>query len=142
MAKRPVTRPRADRPNEPRQRIRQPTPQPAARRTPPVAAAPTAPPPVPLRAGLDLRFDVTNPRAVEFARTRSAELVTNVLADTKAAIRAIIGDGFAEGRTTRQMAKEIRQVVGLTPRHADAVTNLRARLEKQGVEAETIDART
>ena len=94
-----------------------------------------------IRAGLDLRFDLTNPRAVEFAQTRTATLVTNVLEDTKAVIREIIGRGFTEGRTTRQMAKEIRQVVGLTPRYATAVENLRAKLEAKGLDADTIDAK-
>jgi hypothetical protein len=143
MAKRPGTRPRADqaKTGQRARRTATPTAQAPFLRPRPAAAPAPPPPPVPIRAGLDLRFDLTNPRATEFARTRSSQLVTNITNDVREVIRGIIGDGFAEGRTTRQMAKEIRRVVGLTPRYATAVTNLRDRLEAKGLDADTIDAK-
>lgn len=76
-------------------------------------------------SALNFSFDVINPYAVQYAAERSASLVTNIDAQTQAALREILGRGFREGRTVQMMAKEIRQIVGLNERQALALDNYR-----------------
>ena len=60
---------------------------------------------------------------------------------TKDAIRAIIERGFTEGLTPQQMGMEIRQIVGLTSRQAQAVLNFKGSLIANGVEGDLLTAR-
>lgn len=89
-----------------------------------------------------LGFDLVNSPAVEAAALRSAELVREVSDETKAAIRAVVARGQAEGRTVAQQGREIRQLVGLTTRQATAVQTYRRGLEVQGMRPERIETLT
>lgn len=79
-------------------------------------------------ARLEGRFDVTNPEATAWAAERSAALVTNVSAETRAALRGILTRSVTEGIAPRDTARLIRDVVGLTARQAQAVAGFRAAL--------------
>lgn len=87
------------------------------------------------------RFDVTNPEAVAWIKAHAAELVTQVSAETKQAIRAIIQRSFDEGIAPRDAARLIRPLIGLTERDAMAVINARARWLEQGVKPDVIERR-
>jgi len=75
-----------------------------------------------------MEFDRTNPEAVKWARTRAAQLVTEVTAETQKAIRHIIARAFREGIAPRESARLIRDVVGLRTDQTDSVLALRTRL--------------
>lgn len=75
-----------------------------------------------------MAFDRTSAEAVAWARDHSAQLVTSVTAETRAAIRRIIERAFSEGIAPREAAKLVKQVVGLRPDQVDAVLNARQRL--------------
>jgi SPP1 gp7 family putative phage head morphogenesis protein len=79
------------------------------------------------------RFDISNPRTLEFIRDHTAELVTGVTDETRLAIRQVIDRAFTDGMHPRQSAKYIKELIGLTERDALAVDNLRRRLEAEGV---------
>lgn len=81
--------------------------------------------------GLEGSFDITNPRAIEYARTMSSELI-DAKQSVRANIREIIGDAIEEGMSNAQTIQRIKAEVGLTPRDAAAVRNLRARLRASG----------
>ena len=68
-------------------------------------------------------FARTNQRALEWARARSAQLVTEVNAATREAIREIIGLAFEEGLPPREAARLLRDVIGLHSRDAAAVAD-------------------
>lgn len=91
--------------------------------------------------GLTIAFDLTNPRAQQFAATQTATMVTEVTDGTKESIRAIIERGFSEHLTPVDVAKEIREVVGLHSRQAQAVTTFRARLVADDIEGELLERR-
>jgi SPP1 gp7 family putative phage head morphogenesis protein len=91
--------------------------------------------------GLTIAFDLTNPRAQVFAATQTATMVTEVTDATKESIRGIIQRGFSEHMTPQDVAKEIKQVVGLHSRQAQAVVNFRDRLVADGVEGELLEKR-
>lgn len=58
-----------------------------------------------------------------------AEAVTNVSRSTKAAIRAIVGDGFEQGLSPAKIAKQIQETVGLDERRARGFEAWIARLQ-------------
>lgn len=90
------------------------------------------------------RFDVVNPRPMQFAQARAADLVKQVSKDTKANIRRIIVRGFREGQSVTEMAKDIRQLAGfgLTKQQSEWGRNYRARLQDAGkLTADKIDAK-
>jgi phage portal protein BeeE len=83
-------------------------------------------------AGVSMSLDLLNPRAVAWARTVGAARVTEITAETRAAVRGLIERAFTEGRDARKTARAIRDVVGLHSRQLNAVENFRARLEADG----------
>jgi hypothetical protein len=72
--------------------------------------------PRPETARLIGRFNETNPKAVEWARTTAATRVTAVGSETKAAIRDYTAAAFERGIPPRLLARQLRAVVGVTPR--------------------------
>ena len=73
-----------------------------------------------------------NPRAVTWARKYSSNLVVQIGEETRNALRTIVADGLQAGNNPRVIARDIRQVIGLTERQAKAVQNYRALLEAKG----------
>lgn len=80
----------------------------------------------------DIAFDVTNPKAVAWIREHSADLVTRIGDETKLAIRDKIRRAFEEGQAPVRSAREIRELIGLTPRQVKAVENYRDLLLSEG----------
>lgn len=70
---------------------------------------------------LRTRFSATNPLATKAAREQAAELVTNVTAQTRDAIRTVVARAFEDGIPPREAARLIKPLVGLTERQAGAV---------------------
>jgi hypothetical protein len=84
------------------------------------------------RGTIRFSFDRTNPEAVRWARARSARLVTEVTAEARQAIRAVVERSFVEGIPPRESARLIRSIVGLTERDAMAVMNHQLELLSRG----------
>jgi len=82
------------------------------------------PPPV---TGLSVRFDVTNPRAVEWVDRHAADLVTRVSAESRTAIKETIQRAFTDGKHPYESARIIKERIGLLPKHARAVEKFEAR---------------
>lgn len=97
---------------------------------------------LPAQARVGMRFDLLNPRAVDWLRTYSFDLIREVTAPTVEAIRNVLVRGFTEGVTARNMAREIREVVGLTGRMEQAVHNRRRDLEQEGRSPEQVERMT
>lgn len=88
-----------------------------------------------LKAGLS--FNMRDPRSERWAETFAATRVTEVSGETVDAIRQVITTAFTEGRHPYETAKDIREIVGLTTRQADAVRNYRTLLEQDEIERTT-----
>lgn len=82
-------------------------------------------------------FTHTDPYAQFYAQHVSSVMV-KAEEDTKASIRAIIGDGFANGRTPVQMAKDIEKVIGLTPFQTQRLVDKRNKLLNQGMSLDSV----
>ena len=72
---------------------------------------------------LELKFELDNPHAAEYAREQTATLVERVTTETRAAIREIVGRGYVEGLHPYEQARAIRPMLGLTERDAKAARN-------------------
>lgn len=67
-------------------------------------------------------FSITNPRAIEWARNRSSDLITEIGSSTRETVREIVTSGLRDGRAPRVIAKEIGSYVGL---RSDQLATLR-----------------
>ncbi|MBC7340835.1 MAG: hypothetical protein H5U02_00010 [Clostridia bacterium] len=90
---------------------------------------------------MELRFDLLNPRAVEFINRHTGELITQVAEESRQAIRAIIRQAFEEGGHPYQQARKIIQHIGLTEKQSRAVENFRRRQLEAGVSRTEADRR-
>jgi len=102
--------------------------------------------PRPPKVEFKMSFNKTNPKSLAFAERRAGELVTFVDVVTRNSIRKAIIDAFNEGIDVKTTAKRIKNVVGLHPRWADAVTTYEkkefARLVQSGMKEATARARS
>ena len=92
----------------------------------------------------NLSFNKTNPNSLAFAQRRAGQLITSIDDLTRQSIRKIIIDSFNEGIDVRRTAVRIKNVIGLHPQWADAVTKFERReldrLIKAGVkEAKAVE---
>ncbi|MFH1010600.1 MAG: hypothetical protein V1784_05135 [bacterium] len=67
-----------------------------------------------LPKGIGVSFDMTNPEVFSVIRQDVIDKVLKISVETEAAVRAAIERSFAEGIPTLQIAREIRDLVGLT----------------------------
>lgn len=88
-----------------------------------------------------LEFEAHDPEVVRWVEQNAARLIVEVGEETRAAVRGIIALAFEEGLPPKRAAKLVREVVGLTSRQAQAVANLRARLDARGIKADVLDRR-
>jgi SPP1 gp7 family putative phage head morphogenesis protein len=106
---------------------------------------PTWAQPRPPKVDFKMSFNKTNPNSLAFAQRRAGELITSIDTLTRNSIRKAIIDAFNEQLDYRATARRIKNVVGLHPKWADAVTNFEkkeyARLVKSGIKEATARAR-
>ncbi|KKN31211.1 hypothetical protein LCGC14_0826340 [marine sediment metagenome] len=74
-----------------------------------------------------LQFNLTNPLAVEWASTKSANLIVEVSTEQVATVRSVIAEGLTSGKGARVVAVELRETIGLHRRYATAVDRFRER---------------
>ena len=78
-------------------------------------------------------FKYLDPKAVQFAESSAAKLVTHVRDGTKEMVAELITRGQAEGHTYQQTARDLRESIGLLPQHAVAVQNYKEGLLADGM---------
>jgi hypothetical protein len=79
---------------------------------------------------MNISFGITNPQTVDFLRTYEMGLIRAMSADALASVRAAIQAGVAAGRNPLDVARDVRQFIGLTDSQARAVLNYRNALEQ------------
>jgi hypothetical protein len=75
-----------------------------------------------------IALDGNAPRAVEWARNHVGGLITEIIEDSRTAIRGIITKQLVEGVGPRQAAIAVRGQIGLTTQQTGFVANARAQL--------------
>ena len=101
--------------------------------------------PKPPKVEFTMSFNKTNPNSLAFAQRRAGELITSIDALTRNSVRQAIIDAFNEQLDYRATARRIKNVVGLHPQWAKAVTNFEKkefdRLVRSGIKEATARAR-
>lgn len=96
----------------------------------------------PIKGGeLSMRFDLTNPYAVQFVRSYDFGLIRQVSDETRAGVQRVVQaaiSGLAERGNPRDQATEIREFIGLTDRQTQAVLNYKSSLEEEERPAEQV----
>lgn len=82
--------------------------------------------------GLEGRFDITNERAINYARNLSSEFVTGINKTVRKNLREIIGDAVEGNEPMSETIRRIKNEIGLTPQYSSAVTNYRKQLISSG----------
>jgi hypothetical protein len=90
--------------------------------------------------GETIAFDLINPAALAELEAAGAEMVTNVSDETISAVRAALVDAYQTGRTGDQVAREIRDLVGLTERDVRQMNRIRQEMIDAGIADDKINA--
>ena len=83
-------------------------------------------------------FNLETPRVTAYARKYSAKQIKGITDKTRKAVRELIAQSNSEGLTVQQVARRLRDSVGLLPRQVTALSNLRRSLELRGVTEDRI----
>lgn len=76
-----------------------------------------------------IQFNRSNPEAIRWAKTRSANLITGITEDTRRSIRRVMGQAMSEHLSIDQTAALLRKIIGLSGNQADAIYNLREEIQ-------------
>ncbi|WP_431490964.1 hypothetical protein [Paraburkholderia fungorum] len=105
-------------------------------------AAPEKTIPSQLLGDLGFRFDIVNPKTVEVLRASNLNLIREVTDETRMAVRDVVQRAVERGGAPKDQAREIRQLIGLTPRQAKAVDNYNAALKEEARPTDQIERMT
>lgn len=90
---------------------------------------------------LGVRFDLTSPTVREAIAARAGARITEVVEETRRAVRDVVQRAYDAGVHPRNAAKEIRRLVGLTRRQTEAVATYRRTLERPKAGAPKLSAK-
>lgn len=76
-----------------------------------------------------VRFDVANDHAVRWAQQNELATVRQITEDQRQTMRTVIVDGVRDGRNPLEIARDLRDSIGLTDYQAQIVQNYRSALE-------------
>lgn len=72
---------------------------------------------------MNISFGVTNPATITALRNYEFDLIRGLTADSRASVAAAIRDGVENGSNPADIARGLRDYIGLTPRQTQAVLN-------------------
>lgn len=78
-------------------------------------------------------FRMPNPEAERWLLQWSATEITNLARQDRDVVREVLSNGMKDKKTVKQIAKELKQVIGLNERQYVAWNNYRANLIKNGM---------
>lgn len=84
---------------------------------------------LPKSVSLQASLNITDPQAVRFINEYIPSLIREVSGEAQRAVQSAVLRGFEEGRTGMQIAREIRDSIGLTQAQQEYVANFRRQLE-------------
>jgi len=79
--------------------------------------------------GATFAFNQLNPRLLTWLQTYSLGLIRQINDQTKEGIRQYLLDGMTAGANPKEVARQVKGIIGLTDRQAKAVQNYRKQLE-------------
>lgn len=82
-----------------------------------------------LTGGAEFVFGVTNPKTVQHLRAYEMGLVREMTATALNTVREVVTAGVTEGRNPKDVARDVREHIGLTAKQSKFVSNYRKQLE-------------
>jgi len=95
---------------------------------------------LPQSIATQLSFELTNPFAVQAVDRQVATVVQDLVGVNSQALLSVLRQGFTQGVAPRDMARRMRDYVGLTEHYALAVERLRGNLLETGLAPAKVDA--
>ena len=86
-------------------------------------------------AGVTFQFNVLNPKTAEQVYNYSYSLISEISSSIRETVRHVMTDGVISGRNPLDIARDLRDSIGLTERQTMAVENYRRLLENGSSEA-------
>lgn len=80
-----------------------------------------------------LLLDLMEPRAINYARQRAAAFITEISDGVREVVQTFVGDALEYGRTINVLAAQIRDVIPLSTRFAQAVENHYERVVREAM---------
>ena len=87
-----------------------------------------------LKPSVAITFDEASPLVLDYVRQHSATLIQGIGLETRQAIRAMLVQNMQAGRSWQSLVPEMREMIGVTVRQADALVALRTRLLASGMQ--------
>lgn len=91
------------------------------------------------RIGIQTSFNLKSPEAINWARTNSSSLITNISSETRKGVQSVIGSAFDLGIPPKDAAKVIRDMVGLTEKQSIAASRYRDKISNQDRPADQVE---
>jgi uncharacterized protein with gpF-like domain len=91
-----------------------------------------------LESRVEVQFNVRLPETQQAISQYAGEQIVGIGETTMQAVREVLLQGVNEGLPLTQQMQALEDIVGLTPRQAEAVERLRARLTAEGRKASSI----
>lgn len=79
--------------------------------------------------GITFAFNSLNPRLITWLQTYSLKLIRQITDGTREGIRQYLIQGMKDGRNPKSVARQVKGIIGLTDKQAQAVYNYRKELE-------------
>lgn len=79
--------------------------------------------------GVSFAFNSLNPRLITWLQTYSLRLIRQISDGTREGIRQYLTQGMRDGKNPKAVARQIKGIIGLTDKQAQAVYNYRKELE-------------
>ena len=79
-----------------------------------------------------VQFDVLNPRIIDAVRELDTRIVKSLADDTRAGIMTAVEQGLRDGKHPRDIAKQIKASVGITPKQEQNAQKYEAKLRDAG----------
>lgn len=87
------------------------------------------------KQGLNMTFDYVNERVQDILTESRLRLTRNLSASQREVVAAALRESTLAGRNPREVAREIRSTIGLSPRQLEASRRYRSLLERGSTEA-------
>jgi hypothetical protein len=98
--------------------------------------AKTLPPKVGIISG---GFDILSPNVIDAVRELETRAMQSLSTDIRETVRAYVENGLRDGVSHRQIAKGLRDVIGLAPNQLQEVENYRRKLERAHETQDALD---
>ena len=92
-----------------------------------------------LKPRVAITFDAASPHVLAYVQQHSAQLIRGIGLETRQAIRALLVQNMQAGRSWQSVVPDIREMIGVTVRQADALVARRALLLAQGMKEARVE---